>query len=113
MVDFAQFEFERFLWVPLHAGEPPTDDDAEWYLWFIQLIEHRPTHLSGAAADVRGVMMALVRYAIEEWTIDDALAEGRRINRGAELSTSQVEWFLRWAATHHPGSHRLRYFNPP
>jgi hypothetical protein len=108
MVDFAQFGFESFLWVPLRAGEPPTEEEAERFLRFIQLGENQPAHLSGAAADTRGVMVALARYAIDGWPMEAALAEGRRLRGvGLSLSTPQVQWLLRWAADHAPGSHRL------
>jgi hypothetical protein len=51
-------------------------------------------------------MVALVRYAIDGWTLDRALAEGRRLNGDADLSSQQVEWLLGWATRHPPGSHR-------
>jgi hypothetical protein len=109
MVDFAQFGFDSFFWVPLPAGEPPTDEDAERFLRFIQQKENQPAHLSGAAVDGRAVLVALARYAIDGWSIEAALAEGRSVNGGLELSlsTSQVEWLLRWAANHSSRSHRL------
>jgi hypothetical protein len=52
-------------------------------------------------------MVALVRYAIDGWAIQRALAEGQRLNGGAPLAREQVEWLLGWAGRHLPGSHRL------
>jgi hypothetical protein len=108
MLDFAQFGFDSFLWLPLRAGEPPTDQEAEAFLNFLQQSDNRPAHLSGSAADGRAVLVALARYAIDGWSIDAALAEGRRINGGTglALSTPQVAWLLAWAAAHPPGSYR-------
>jgi hypothetical protein len=53
------------------------------------------------------MLIALLRYAFDAWTIEDALAEGQRLNGGAPLSPERVTWLLGWAAAHSPGSERL------
>lgn len=107
MFDFGQYAFESFLWMPLGAGEPPTEEGARRLLRFVQQCDNQPAHISGAARDARAAMVTLVRYAIDGWSIEAALAEGRRLNGGAALSPQQVTWLLDWAATHPPGSDRL------
>jgi hypothetical protein len=107
MADLGEHGFESFLWVPLGAGAAPTDGEATRLLKFIQLRDHQPAHISSATRDGRATMVALLRYAIDGWAIERALAEGQRVNGGAALSRRQVAWLLRWAGSHRPGSHRL------
>ncbi len=109
MFDVAQFGFESFLWVPLGADGAPTEVEAGRFLKFIQVRDNQPAHISSATSDRRATMVALLRYAIDGWTIDNALAEGQRLNGGAVLSSQQVQFLLGWAATHLPGSHRLSW----
>ncbi len=52
-------------------------------------------------------MAALVRYAIDGWSIDEALAEARRYTKGKDLFARDVSWLRRWAANHEPGSYAL------
>jgi hypothetical protein len=107
MYDFAQYALESFLWMPLGAGQVPTDEGARNFLRFIQLCDNAPAHISGGGRDSRATLVALLRYAIDAWTIEDALQEGQRLNGGAALSSEQITWLLGWAATHSPGSHSL------
>jgi hypothetical protein len=105
--DFVQYGFDSFLWIPVGPGEMPSDAQASSFLKFIQLCDNEPAHLSGGVKEGRATLVALLRYAVDAWTIADALAEGQRINGGDPLSPEQVTWLQRWAATHAPGSERL------
>ena len=107
MYDFAQYALESFLWMPLGAGQAPTDEGARSFLKFIQLCDNAPAHIAGGAQDGRATLVALLRYAIDAWTIEDALGEGQRLNGRTALSSEQITWLLGWAATHLPGSERL------
>jgi len=107
MYDFAQYGFESFLWMPVGAGEAPADEGVQSFLKFIQLCDNKPAHISGGARDGRATLVALLRYAIDAWTIEAALAEGQRLNGDAPLSPKQVMWLLGWTASHLPGSERL------
>ncbi|PYV15388.1 MAG: hypothetical protein DMG21_15190, partial [Acidobacteria bacterium] len=104
MYDFAQYAFESFLWMPVGAGAAPTDETATGFLKFIRSCDNQPANISGGAQDGRATLVALLRYAIDAWTIEDALGEGQRLNGGVALSPEQVTWLLGWAATHVPGS---------
>ena len=95
------------FWMPVGAGEAPMDEGAKSFLKFIQSCDNAPAHISGGARDGRATLVALLRYAIDAWTIEATLAEGERLNGGVPLSPEQVMWLLGWAATHLPGSERL------
>jgi hypothetical protein len=113
MYDFAQYGFESFLWLPVRAGQAPSDTEAKRFLKFIQSCDNAPAHISGGARRSRAMLVALLRYAIDGWTMEEALREGQRVNRGAPLSPEQVTWLLGWAATHLPGSDRLNSCSSP
>jgi hypothetical protein len=106
MFDIGRYGFDSFLWVALPAGTAPTEVQAERFLRFIQQPDNQPAHISSIARDTRATMVALLRYAVDAWSLETALAEGVRLNLGAALSLQQVEWLRAWAATHPPGSHR-------
>jgi hypothetical protein len=110
VLDVGQYGFEGFLWVRPGAGGIPTDEDAERFLTFIQLADNQPVHIASVAP---GTMVALLRYAIEGWTIEQALAEGQRLEGGAGLTPDQIEWLLGWARSHPPGSHRRSAASAP
>jgi hypothetical protein len=107
MYDFARFAFDSFLWMPLSAGQVPTNERARSFLKFIQVCDNAPVHIAGGTEDSRAMLVALLRYAVDAWTIEDALKEAQRLNGGAALSSEQVASLVGWAATHLPGSERL------
>jgi hypothetical protein len=107
MYDFAQYALESFLWMPLGAAQAPTNEGARSFLKFIQLCDNAPAHIAGGAEDSRATLVALLRYAVDAWTIEDALKEAQRLHGGAALSSEQITWLVGWAATHLPGSERL------
>jgi hypothetical protein len=53
-------------------------------------------------------MAALTRYAVDGWSLDQALAEARSYRNGKDLSKIRLDWLTRWARTHQPGSARLK-----
>jgi hypothetical protein len=107
MFDFAQYGFESFLWMPLDTGVAPTDESAARFLKFIGSCDNEPAHISGGTQENRATLIALLRYAVDAWTLEDALSEAERLNGGAALSPEQINWLLDWAATHGSGSERL------
>jgi hypothetical protein len=106
MYDFAQYGFESFLWMPVGAGGTPSEEEVRSFLNFIRSCDNEPAHISGGAPDRRAMLVALLRYAIDAWSIEDALAEGQRLNGGAALSSEQIAWLQGWSAGHLPGSER-------
>src|SRR5438552_16534815 len=107
-VCYAGVGFEHVLWLPFKASKPPKDTDAERFLALVRDPHNWPVHIHcKGGRDRTGLMAALVRYAIDGWSIDDALAEARRYTRGKDLYARGVNWLRRWAADHEPGSHAL------
>jgi rhodanese/phosphatase family protein len=100
--------FEHTLWLPITKKNLPTDRDAEEFLAFVRDSRHWPVHIyCEKGRDRSGFMAALVRYAIDGWSLDRALAEARTYRDGKDLAPNYVAWLRRWAAGHTPGSHRL------
>jgi len=100
--------FERVLWLPFTSRTLPTDDHAEEFLAFVRDRRNWPVHMHCKNGRGRtGVMAALVRYAIDGWPLERALAEARTYRRGEDLEPHYVAWLRRWVAHHEPASHRL------
>ncbi|TMA36914.1 MAG: hypothetical protein E6J79_11990 [Deltaproteobacteria bacterium] len=107
-VDYTRLGFEHSLWLPLKSSEPPTDADAERFLAFVRDPQNWPLHIHcKSGQDRTGVMAALVRYAIDGWTLERALVEARSYRGGVDLAPQDMAWLRQWAAGHEPGSHRL------
>jgi hypothetical protein len=106
VLDVGQYGFETFLWVPPAAAGVPALEDAERFLAFIQLTDNQPVHMVSLHRNRRATMVELLRYAIQGWTIEQALAEAERPDGGPGLTPHQLEWLLDWARSHPPGSHR-------
>jgi len=107
-VDYAGVGFEHVLWLPFEASKPPKDADAERFLALVRDPDNWPAHIHcKGGRDRTGLMAALVRYAIDGWPVERALAEARSYRGGANLAPHYVAWLRRWAAGHEPGSHRL------
>jgi hypothetical protein len=108
MFDVGRHGFEGFLWIPLGPDAGPREVEAARFLKFVQLPDNQPAHISSAARESRAIVVALLRYAIDGWSKEQAFAEGQRFNGAAPLSPPRATWLEGWAARHQPGSHRLR-----
>ena len=107
-VDYARLGFEHVLLLPFKARDEPKDGYAEKFLAFVGDRRNWPVHIVCKSGRARtGVMAALVRYAIDGWPLERALAEARSYREGEDLTRHHVAWLRRWAADHAPGSHRL------
>ncbi|HWP34625.1 MAG TPA: tyrosine-protein phosphatase [Thermodesulfobacteriota bacterium] len=99
---------ERYLWLPIEGGAPPTDEEVERFLRFVQERPGGQVHMHCAEGKTRtGVMAALYRYAVEGWALERALEEAKLYRKGKSLPSKYVDWLRRWAARHPPGSYRL------
>lgn len=106
-VDYEKLGFERVLRIPLRGGRFPSDEQVDAFLRFVQDPGNWPVHIHcSAGKDRTGMMAALVRYAIDGWPIDQALAEARSYRGGKDLGSERIEWLKSWAARHKPGSYR-------
>jgi hypothetical protein len=101
--------FEGFLWIRLASGQPPTGEEAERFLKYVQQSALGHVHLLTAGSyDRVAVMRALISYAIEGQSVEAALAEARLLNAGQELPPAQAEWLRNWSLSNEPGSHRRK-----
>jgi hypothetical protein len=106
MIDTGRHGFDSFLWVALPAGMPPTAVQAERFLKFIQQPDNQPVHISSSVRETRALMVALLRYAVDGWSLDNALREAQRLNGGSALPALLAQWLQTWAVPRPPGSHR-------
>jgi protein tyrosine phosphatase (PTP) superfamily phosphohydrolase (DUF442 family) len=105
-VDYGKYGFS-VLHVPMH-NEPPTEQQAEQFLRFVQDPKNQPVHIHCVAGQSRtGMMAALTRYAIDGWPLDRALEEAKRYRQGRDLSKERADWLREWAAKHPAGSFRV------
>jgi protein tyrosine/serine phosphatase len=107
-VDYAKFGFEKVMRLPLSSTVMPTEEQAIAYLRFVQNPDNQPVHIHCAAGKSRtGMMAALVRYSIDGWDMDRALAEAREY-RGNDLSDTITAWLQAWAKAHPPGCCKVK-----
>jgi hypothetical protein len=107
--DNEDVDYETFglgcLWIPLSGGESPSDDRAKAFLEYVQKPENQPVHIMCAEGkDRTGTMGALIRYSIEGWSMDEALAEAALYRGGEPLSDERTAWLRGWANRYPPGS---------
>ena len=108
-VDYQKHGFKSCLWIPLHEGRTPTDQEVKKYLGWIQDPANQPVNVQCAAGkDRTGMMIALARYAIEGWPMEEAINEASLYRKGAPLAEFRLEWLRQWASKHPPGSHRVK-----
>jgi len=94
----------NFLKLEIPDGSPPTEEQAEKFLEFVNNPDNQPTHVHCRGGIGRaGTATALYRYAVQSWPIDKAIEESRPFKGG--VSSSQEKWLKKWAETHEPGSH--------
>ena len=107
-IDYARYGIANVLRIPLTGRNTPSNEDTERFLKFVQNPANWPVHIHCAEGQDRvGMMAALVRYAIDGWSLEKALGEARLYRRGEDLAEWRIDWLRTWAATHQPGSHRV------
>jgi hypothetical protein len=108
-VDYKKYGFEDSLWIPMDNGRLPTEAEAETYLAWIQNPANQPVHIQCAEGkDRTGMMAALARYAIEGWSIEDAIKETSLYRKGETISVERISWLREWASKHPSGSQRKK-----
>lgn len=108
-VDYKSYGFTNSLWMPLHDNRKPTAKEVDSYLAWIQEPSNQPVHIQCAEGkDRTGMMAALVRYALDGWSMDDAINEASLYRKGKPLSDDRIKWLREWASAHPPGSERRK-----
>lgn len=109
-VDYHAVGFDNVMHLPLTGSAVPTEAQAAAFLKFVQNPQNQPVHIHCTAGRGRtGMMAALVRYSIDGWTMDEALAEARRYRDGKGLSSRRLAWLQSWAKAHPPGSFKVTH----
>jgi hypothetical protein len=104
-IDAARSTSTSYLWLPMSLT--PTPEQAEQFLEFVQDPQHWPVHVHCDQGEYRtGIMVALMRYAIDGWPLERALEEATLYRRGKALDAQAVELLQGWANRRPPGSHR-------
>ena len=99
--------FKNALWLNIEDETNPNDEQALRFLDFVTDPENWPVLIHCKVGLGRtGTMAALIRYAIDGWTMEQAMAEARLYRGGIDLVPSQIEWLRRWEANHPPSCHR-------
>ncbi len=99
--------FTSYFRLPLPLDGSPSDAQADQFLAIVQDSHNWPLHVHcHGGKDRTGVMVALVRSAIDGWPVEKALEEAKLYRHGKDLSPKYVKWLKRWARSHPPGSYR-------
>jgi len=99
--------FENYLWISIEDETNPSDEQATQFLAFVTDSSHWPILIHCKVGLGRtGTLAALVRYAVDGWSMDEAIREAKLYRGGVDLVPSQTDWLLDWEARHAPGSYR-------
>jgi protein tyrosine phosphatase (PTP) superfamily phosphohydrolase (DUF442 family) len=93
----------HYLKIQMVDGAAPTDQQAEQFLTFATDPANQPVHVHCRGGIGRaGIMVALYRYAVQGWPLDQAIKESVLFQGG--IDATQQKWFTKYAASHAPGS---------
>lgn len=106
--------FQNYLFLDIEDETNPSDTQAEKFLTFVTDSRNWPVLIHCKVGVGRtGTLAALVRYAVDGWTMDEALKEARLYRNGIELVPSQTAWLSSWASRHPRGSHHPAWISAP
>jgi protein tyrosine/serine phosphatase len=86
----------NFLSLPIKDGGTPTLKQAKQFLQFVSNPKNQPVevHCRGGYGRT-GTLVALYRYTVDHWTMNQAIAESRLYRGG--IDSRQKQWLLNWA----------------
>lgn len=89
----------KYLWLQMIDGGVPTDEQALQFLSFVTNPNNQPVEIHCLAGIGRtGTMVALYRYQIQGWVIDQAIKESKLYAGG--INSVQEMWLRHWATEH-------------
>jgi protein tyrosine/serine phosphatase len=96
-----------YLYLPIRDNHAPTDAQGRAFLEFVRDPAHWPVLVHCAAGSGRAsTMAALARYAIDGWSMSQALREARSYRPlGIRLFGEQRRWLNRWKDRFPPGEY--------
>ena len=99
--------FKNYLWLSIEDETNPNDEQAKRFLDFVTDPQNWPVLIyCKVGAGRTGTMSALIRYAIDGWSMEEAIEEARLYRNGVSLVENQLDWLNHWAANHPPACHR-------
>lgn len=103
---FSQLDL-NYLALPMVDGHPPKEEQARQFLSFVTDPNNQPAHVHCRGGIGRaGTMVALYRYAVQGWPIDQAIEESRAFQGG--ISSLQEVWLSAWAQENSAGSYAIQ-----
>lgn len=85
----------NFLSLPIRDGGTPTLNQARQFLKFVTDPANQPVEIHCRGGYGRtGTLIALYRYTVDGWTMQQAIAESRLYRGG--IDSSQEKWLLNW-----------------
>lgn len=96
----------NYVPIPIADGTAPTDQQGRDFLSVVTNPENQPVlvHCRGGIGR-SGTMVALYRYAVQGWSMDDAIRESRLYVNG--VSKEQSRWLHAWEKRYPPGSYNV------
>jgi atypical dual specificity phosphatase len=98
----------KYLYLPVPDYHAPTDEQGRTFLQFVRNPDNWPVLVHCEAGIGRaGTMAALARYAIDGWSMSDALREARNYRPlKFRVFGEQRRWLNRWKDRFEPASYR-------
>ncbi len=94
IVGFDELDF-NYIYLPIRDGAAPTVEQARSFLDFVKDPANQPVHVHCRGGFGRaGTLIALYRYEVDGWKMEDAIAESRLFRGG--IDSTQKNWLLNW-----------------
>ena len=101
---FPMEEFHTYFHLGIEDHQAPSERQAKALLEIVRRAKYWPVliHCHGGRGRT-GVIVALIRYAIEGWSLKEALEEAKLYRNGVPLNVNDWNFLHIWASKHPPG----------